>query len=246
MAQYRALQRSHWPLDLGGPGTVGLVPRALARRIGCRAGDAAAHPASAVRGLQWSRRTRAARRRVAGARCAGIALLLLGGCQAEREAVPPQEEAAGRPLQITERVELRESEAGRLRWRLVADSALAFAGDERTLLRGVAVSFYDEQGERVRSTLTAREGEVDEKRGDLLARGDVVVITDEGHRLETERLRWDSERGKVISQQFVRLTKGGSVITGVGIETDPELRSYVIQSQVEGAVREEDEILDAF
>lgn len=203
---------------------------------------------AAERGLQRSRWRDLCCRRAGGAGLlAGVGLIVaLAGCQGEGDPLPLQEGAGQLPLQVVEGMELRESESGRLRWRLVADSALTFAGDEGTLLRGVQVEFYSEGGDSVESTLTSLEGEVDQRRGNLFARGNVIIVTAEGHRLETEELRWDNERGKVVSNSFVRLTKGSSVITGVGIETDAELRSYVIQSRVEGALQEEDRILDEF
>jgi len=171
--------------------------------------------------------------------------VLFCSCQSEggRE-VSSTSEAV--PLQVVEQMTLRESRAGKLRWCLVADSALTFAGEDRTLLCGVHVDFYNDSGDSIRSCLTALEGEVDEKIGDLFARGTVVIITRDGHKLETEELRWDNDLEKVVSDCFVRLTKGESVVTGVGIESDAELRSYTIRSQVEGSLQEEDRILDEF
>jgi LPS export ABC transporter protein LptC len=175
-------------------------------------------------------------------------LVAVGACGQEppEDAPAPAPRAAGEPTQIVEHMTLRESDAGRLRWVLQADSALAFGEASPTRLHGMHVDFYNTAGDSIRSTLTAREGEIGDKQGDLIARGQVVVRTASGHTLETEELRWDRVGGKVISNCFVRLTKGGSVLTGVGIRSDPELRSYRILSEIEAGVREGESLLDGF
>jgi LPS export ABC transporter protein LptC len=190
------------------------------------------------------RRAPSGRRLAAGLVLAFACLAPLACSPGEEEALIVQENRA--PVQVVEQMVLRESEGGRLRWTLIADSALSYGEEEPTLLVGVHVDFYDAAGESIRSVLTARLGEVDARTKTLVARGDVVVRAREGHRLETEELRWDPEIEKVVSDRFVRLVKGESVVTGTGIESDPGLRSYMIRSEVEGQLREEDELLDEF
>jgi len=186
----------------------------------------------AVRPALWLRR----------AGMALIALCLLAACQQDEDAtLPPLREE---PAQVVADLHLRESEAGRLRWVLQADTAFSYGEHEPTQLYGVAIDFYDDTGDTIRSTLTAREGEVRERSHAFLARGEVVVESRAGHVLETEELRWDPEAEKVVSDRFVRLTKGTSVLTGVGIESDPQLRVYRILSEVEAGVREEDAATD--
>ncbi|MBP7669588.1 MAG: LPS export ABC transporter periplasmic protein LptC [Candidatus Eisenbacteria bacterium] len=201
---------------------------------GARTGTAS----SRSRSRPWARTRRAS----ALAACAAAALVALG-CEQE----PARAPSAGTPgdaVQTVLRMNLRESEAGKLRWVLEADSAFVYGEEDSTLLRSMRVEFYDPKGESVTSTLESRRGQVDARTRLLIAKDHVVVVSREGHRLETEELRWDPEIGKVVSDRFVRLTKDGSVITGVGIESDPDLGSYSIRSRVKGELREGDPILD--
>jgi len=172
-------------------------------------------------------------------------VLLAGGCGPEPA---EQQSGAGEPVpqQIVRGMRLRQSEGGRVRWELTADSAMSYGEKERTQLWVVRIEFHDAETESLRSTLTAREGEIDPRTEALLARGNVIVTTREGRRLETEELRWDPQRSKVLSDLPVRLTKGSSVITGTGIEADPDLGRYEIRTPVEAELREEDRILDEF
>ncbi|MCK4303788.1 MAG: LPS export ABC transporter periplasmic protein LptC [Candidatus Eisenbacteria sp.] len=166
-------------------------------------------------------------------------VLCAGACEPEQShrTVPLSEDV---PIQAIKGMTLRESHGGKTRWVLDADSAMHYE-NQRTLLLGVTVAFYNDAGDSIRSWLSAREGEVDPHTRDLVARGSVVVRTRDGDRLETEELRYEQAIDKIVSDCFVRLTRGESVITGIGIETDAALKSYVICSDVEGDLYEEDQ-----
>jgi LPS export ABC transporter protein LptC len=182
-------------------------------------------------------RARAAAR--AAALAAAVVAAGAAGCGHEANQANPRSDER-LPQQVVADLVLRESKAGRLSWVLRADSAYYYGEGERTRLRGVHVEFYNTAGDSVRSRLTAREGEMDPVRRDLVARDSVDVRTHDGTRLETEELRWVQETEKVLSDRFVRLTRGRSVVTGIGIESDAALKTYRILSQVSGELREED------
>jgi LPS export ABC transporter protein LptC len=90
--------------------------------------------------------------------------------------------------------------------------------------------------------LVADSGSVDSEKGELCARGNVVVTTPEGNRLETNVLFWDREHAKVRSDDSVRLIRGRDLLTGVGFESDPNLEHYELFRDVRASVREETEL----
>lgn len=100
----------------------------------------------------------------------------------------------------------------------------------------IKVDFYNENGDHV-SVLTARGGEVDETAQDLKAMGNVIVISDDGSRLETERLRWHNSTQKIISDTLVTIKSGGEEVTGVGFESDANLKHWEIKGNVTGIVK---------
>lgn len=176
-----------------------------------------------------------------------LALPPLAGWGCERDRLPqPSEQQEEIPLQVVEGMTLRETKAGVLRWILYADTAYHYGEGKLTRLIGVHVDFYHEEGDSIQSSLTAREGEMDPETRDLIARDSVRVSTDEGSLLETEMLRWDQATEKVVSDRFVRLTRGSTVVTGVGIETDAALKTYRICSEVEAEHRDEEGALEGF
>jgi LPS export ABC transporter protein LptC len=64
-------------------------------------------------------------------------------------------------------------------------------------------------------------------------RGDVVVTSEEeGTTLKTESLRWDANRKKIVTDDLVRQERTNTIITGQGLEADPDLEKVVIKKNV--------------
>jgi len=103
--------------------------------------------------------------------------------------------------------------------------------------KGVRVDFYDQEGSHT-TVLVADSGLIQEKRQNLEALGNVVVTTDEGIKLETGSLKWDPQKRKIVTDDFVKITKKDDVITGYGLETDEELKHFVIKKSVKGKITE--------
>ena len=79
---------------------------------------------------------------------------------------------------------------------------------------------------------------IKEKTKELWVSGEVVVVTDEGVKLETETLRWDPNIDRIITDDFVRVTRKEDVLTGYGMEADQELRNIKIKREVKGILRD--------
>jgi LPS export ABC transporter protein LptC len=127
-----------------------------------------------------------------------------------------------------------------LLWVLMAKRAVSPGPSEPTRLDSMVVRFYD--GEALpRSVLTSRHGEVDEKTNALVARDSVVVLTPHGERLETEVLCWDPKEERMTTDAFFRLTRGGDLMTGIGIDAEPGLERYKVYHQVRAEVRDQDD-----
>jgi LPS export ABC transporter protein LptC len=133
---------------------------------------------------------------------------------------------------------LRATSMKGLLWVLQAKRAVSLAAGVPTRLDSMVVRFYDGDA-RPRSVLTSRHGEVDEKTKALVARDSVVVTTPKGERLETETLHWNPKDEKMTTEAFFRLTRGGDVMTGIGIEAEPGLERYKVFHQVRAQVRDE-------
>ena len=151
----------------------------------------------------------------------------------------PQEsvQTSGAPTQSFKNLELRESTEGNLEWVLRAQTAWQASSSGPTRLETIQVDFYQGSDE-IRSVLTADSGRVDSRAGSLLATGNVIVVTPEGNRLETEQLSWDRKNAKVVSDVAVRMLHGRDVLTGVGFESDPDLEHFELFEDVRASVHE--------
>jgi len=101
----------------------------------------------------------------------------------------------------------------------------------------VRIEFFDKDGKRF-STLVARQGRVHQRTNDLEARGNVVVTTESGIRMETDSLRWQNRIGKIVSDGFVKVTRKNDVVTGYGFESDPSLDHFHLRREVHAEVRD--------
>jgi LPS export ABC transporter protein LptC len=94
----------------------------------------------------------------------------------------------------------------------------------------VAVDFYNQQGQHS-SKLTAERGVLYEETNDVVALGNVVVVSDSGVTLRSDSLRWDSRRQKVLTEAFVTITRAnGETLRGYGFESDPNLKHLSIKN----------------
>jgi len=158
----------------------------------------------------------------------------LPGCSNE-EPVVATPRGANLPSQEVTDFEMKESDTGKPEWILVSKYAATYPGG-LIVARNVVIDFYDREGEKY-SRLTAREGTVQQPSNDMEARGQVVVTTTEGVRIETESLRFLNRQRKIVSDERVRLERNGDVVTGIGFESDPSLEHFTIKREVRAQVQ---------
>ena len=106
------------------------------------------------------------------------------------------------------------------------------------MLQAPNVEFFDKEG-KLQTTLTAEHGEYSEDKHDMVAYGNVRVESVEGDVLETDSLFWNNEKDKILSNSFVKLTRGRDVMTGYGLECDPNLNSVDIKRDVHAKIIDE-------
>ena len=145
----------------------------------------------------------------------------------------PAEENLAAPVREMEGFTLVETHNGVKRVEVVGSQLTEHPDQQSLHVQDVKVDFYDENGDH-QSVLTALAGRVDTETGNMTARGDVVVVTDDGVRLETEELTWLDERRRIVTELPVRIVRETGEVRGVGLDTDPELREFRLGSQIEG------------
>jgi LPS export ABC transporter protein LptC len=157
------------------------------------------------------------------------------GCE-RRGRVDPGVSTGELPDQEVADFSVTETDQGSPQWTMYARSASVFSARNLIVAHGVRVDFFDQDGKRS-STLTAREGELHQLRRNMVARGNVVLQTAEGTRMSTEQLRFLNREQKIVSDDFVRVERGGDVLTGIGFESDPRLEHFEFKRQVRATVQ---------
>lgn len=132
------------------------------------------------------------------------------------------------PAQESWRSTVTFSDSARIRAILWAGHIAVLSGQRATVLDdSVHVDFYDDNGVHT-STLTARRGKVDDGTRDFEAYENVVVTSDSGTVLRTERLFWTNATRKIHTDAFVDISGPAEHIMGHGMESDQDLKHYTI------------------
>jgi LPS export ABC transporter protein LptC len=116
---------------------------------------------------------------------------------------------------------------------LEADTAFFFDENTRIELREVKLTFHTRTGER-NSVLTSREGTYNTRQSQMEARGNVVVVSDDGRRLTSELLKYDQMRKEISSDSAFVLTEPGRRVEGIGFTSDPNMNNIRVHRLIEG------------
>jgi LPS export ABC transporter protein LptC len=171
-------------------------------------------------------------------------LLLISACGKEESKAPAI--SGNVPDQVMENSTITFSEEGIRSAVIWAKYVEVYERLDLKKAKQVRVDFYDREGKHT-SVLVADSGMIQERKRKFEALGNVVVTTDEGIKLVTQSLRWDPEKAKIVTDDFVTITKDQNVITGYGLEADQQLKHFIIKKQVKGKIEElpEEDIKDS-
>jgi LPS export ABC transporter protein LptC len=123
---------------------------------------------------------------------------------------------------------------GVLRAQLAADTGYFFDGNSRIEVRHEKTTFYTNTGQP-NATLTSVEGTYNMRRGQMEARRNVVVVTTDGKRLETEQLRYEQATDQISSDSAFVLTEPTRTLRGIGFTSDPDLTNVRVKKVLRGS-----------
>jgi LPS export ABC transporter protein LptC len=119
-------------------------------------------------------------------------------------------------------VHLQEQGRDGSRWQLDAEYSETFEEQNKTTMKKVIVKVDQpskgDQGSRS-WTVTGDEGDLNQETKNVELRGNVVLISSDGLRLETDRLRWDAEAQRAWTEDPVVIYRAGAVVRGTGFES---------------------------
>ncbi len=112
------------------------------------------------------------------------------------------------------------------RSRVEADTAYFYEATQITNLVNVKATFYDLKGAES-STLTAKTGVYRWQDGSMEANGNVVVVSPDGRRLATERLRYDNGSNQISTDRRFTFDRGEEHLEGNSFRSDPDFKNVV-------------------
>ncbi len=155
--------------------------------------------------------------------------LLFAGCQSSPQTASTPKGFDG-PEQEGWNSKVTVTSAGRVAAIVQYGHMSKYAKEHRVLFdEGVVVDFYGKRGEHS-SKLTSERGILYENSNDVEALGNVIVVSDSGTTLRTEKLRWLNQREKIVSDEFVTITTAkGDSLYGKGFESDATMKEWSIR-----------------
>jgi LPS export ABC transporter protein LptC len=136
-------------------------------------------------------------------------------------AIPTEPTATNADYRLKQ-VRLHEQSRDGSRWQLDAEYSETFEDQSKTTMRKVIIKVDQpsKSGQTSRSwTVTGDEGDLNQETKDVELRGNVVLVSSDGLRLETERLRWQAEAQRAWTDAPVVIYRTGAVVRGTGFES---------------------------
>jgi LPS export ABC transporter protein LptC len=156
-----------------------------------------------------------------------VGVLIVKG---HRAPAPREEAMSSQADQALKEVHLQEdAKSGSYRWSLDAERAESLPDSGKTSLWKVTIGVQDVD----RSwKATSDEGDLIKDTRDVELRGNVVLVSSEGLRVETTVLRWNNAEGRAWTDQPVKIYKGGGVVTGFGLDARPAEEVTFVRGRV--------------
>ncbi|MBU8869446.1 MAG: LPS export ABC transporter periplasmic protein LptC [Gemmatimonadales bacterium] len=129
-----------------------------------------------------------------------------------------------------------ETSAGVVQWILESDEMKKFTGQRDAQFTVVKMDFFND-GVHF-STLTADSGSANMLVKDVHVWGNVLLLKDNGDRLETEELFFDNKEQLIHNDIFNRTVTNQEVVTGYGLEATPDLEYIRIKDRAKGYATE--------
>lgn len=161
----------------------------------------------------------------------GAAMLLLS-CQSKVEADLPSKliEQEELPTVDATDFEMTYTDSGIVRYRLTTPRLLEFDNKKDPYTEfpdGFHIVEFDKNQKKT-SGISANYGKQFKKEQKWVAIGNVVAVNADGDTLKTEKLTWLQKEKRIFSDKYVRIIRSDQVITGIGLESDENLKNWKI------------------
>lgn len=166
-----------------------------------------------------------------------LLLAIVSACDAKKQ--PPV--AAHSPLadsadQVMYGLRFNLTNGGISRAMLHSDTAYFFDDNTRIELEEVNTTFFTVTGAKD-AVLTSRRGTYNSRTSNMIARKDVLVVSEDGRRLTTPELIYNQQRNEISSDSAFVMTEPNRRLEGIGFRSDPNMKNIQILKGASGFAR---------
>jgi LPS export ABC transporter protein LptC len=159
-----------------------------------------------------------------------VALFFISCHSSDIEQIKAFSHPPGAPEVVADNLQLLYSDSAVIRFRLECPKLMVYEDEEEPyneFPQGFKIIQFD-KNKKIISSITASYGKYWEKKELWEAKQNVVAVTEQGDSLKTELLYWDEKKKMIYSDQFVKIIQKEQIITGVGFESDLQMKKWKI------------------
>ena len=163
-------------------------------------------------------------------------LVVIGSVACSSKKQPPV--AAHSPLadsadQVMYGARFNLTDKGLQRAQLESDTAYFFEDNTRIELEKVHTTFFTATGAK-NAVLTSQRGTFNSRTNNMVARKNVVVVSEDGRRLTTPELNYNQQKNEISSDSAFVMTEPNRRLEGIGFRSDPDMKNIKILKGVGG------------
>jgi LPS export ABC transporter protein LptC len=128
------------------------------------------------------------------------------------------------------------TDKGLSRAQMVGDTLYFFDDNTRVESENPHITFFTATGAKD-AVLTALHGTSNTRTNNMIARRNVVVVSEDGRRLTTQELIYNQQKNEISSDSAFVLTEPNRRLEGVGFRSDPNMKNIQILSGAKGIAR---------
>ena len=117
-----------------------------------------------------------------------------------------------------------------------ADTLYFFDDNTRIESENPRITFYTVTGQKD-AVLTAQHGTSNTRTSNMIARKNVVVVSEDGRRLTTQELLYNQQRNEISSDSAFVMTEPNRRLEGIGFRSDPNMKNIQILKGASGFIK---------
>lgn len=168
---------------------------------------------------------------------AAVIAVALGACSPKTQPpVATHSALADSADQVMYGARFNLTDKGLERAQLEADTAYFFDDNTRIEFENVHTTFYTAIGAK-NAVLTSKRGTYNSRFGNMVARKNVVVVSEDGRRLTTSELIYNQQKNEISSDSAFVITEPDRRLEGIGFRSDPGMNNMRVLRGASGFVK---------